>query len=243
VLDASREELAESFAATPNLAESALYRIVVAHEGDPPWSILVNGNPCGRRQEDAVLLAGLGTLAQEIDATVLTGMDWTAWTSGFASLEDQRACAALRSSPAATSIGAAAPGFLLRQPYGKATDPIAAFTFTEQTSPPAPGRFLWGSAAFVIAELLARSYTAAGGWDFAPGDDNILSDLPIHVFAQDGESIETPGAQAWLGEAKVDELIKEGLMPLVSMKGRGEVRVPRFQSIASPPAALAGRWR
>jgi len=173
----------------------------------------------------------------------VTGQDWAAWTSGLATLEDQRACAALRGSPAATSIGAATPGFLLRQPYGKGTDPIEAFAFLEQTSPPAPERFLWGSAAFLVAELLARAYTAASGWDFAPGDESVISDLPIHFFTQEGESMETSGAQVWLGDAKVDELIKEGLMPLVAAKGRGEVRIPRFQSIASPPAALAGRWR
>jgi type VI secretion system protein ImpC len=244
VLDGSRDELAADFAATPNLADSALYGIIVDRAGETPqWSLLVNGNPCGRRQEDAALLGSLGALAQEIEATVVTGQDWALWTSGSASLEDQRACAALRSSPAAHAIGAATPGFLLRQPYGKGTDPIEAFAFAEQSSPPAPERFLWGSAAFLVAELLARSYTAAGGWDFSPGDENIVSDLPIHFSTQDGESTETSGAQVWLTEAKVDELIKEGLMPLVAVKGRGEVRLPRFQSIASPPAALAGRWR
>jgi type VI secretion system protein ImpC len=244
VLDASREELAADFAAKPNLADSALYRIVVDRPGEAPqWSLLVNGNPCGRRQEDAALLGRLGSLAQEIEATVVTGQNWAAWTSGFASLEDQRACGALRSSPAAHSIGAATPGFLLRQPYGKGTDAIESFAFSEQSTPPVPERFLWGSAAFLVAELLARSYTAAGGWDFSPGDECVISDLPIHVFTQDGESVETSGAQVWLGEAKVDELIKEGLMPLVAVKGRGEVRIPRFQSIASPPAALAGPWR
>jgi hypothetical protein len=41
----------------------------------------------------------------------------------------------------------------------------------------------------------------------------------------------------------MDALIKEGVMPVISAQGRGEVRFPRFQSIASPPAALVGRWR
>jgi type VI secretion system protein ImpC len=38
-------------------------------------------------------------------------------------------------------------------------------------------------------------------------------------------------------------LINEGLMPLLSVKGRDAVRLPRFQSIAEPAAPLAGRWR
>jgi type VI secretion system protein ImpC len=243
VLDASSEELLADFAAAPDLADSAMYHILVDHTSDTPWSLLVSGNPCGRQQEDAALLARLGTLAQSVEAAVVAGMDSKVWSAGSPSLEDQRACQALRSSPAATAIAIGCPGFLLRLPYGKATDPIEGFAFNEQTSPPLAERYLWGSAAFALAELLARTYAAAGGWDFSPGDVSSVTDLPIHVFTQDGESTETPVAQVWMPESKIDELIKEGLVPLVSVRGRGEARVPRIQSIASPPAALAGRWR
>ncbi|MBN2573961.1 MAG: type VI secretion system contractile sheath large subunit [Deltaproteobacteria bacterium] len=243
VLDASDQELAADFAAAPNLADAAMYRLIVDHGEPVPWSLLVACSPCGRRQHDASLLARLGTLAQAVDAAVLVGMDWTAWKDGFASLEDQRACTALRNSPTATAIAVAAPGILLRLPYGNATEPIESFAFAEQSSPPAAERYLWGSASLAVAELLARSYVGAGGWDFVPGDESSISDLPIHVFARDGESAETPASQVWLRDSEVDQMIKEGLMPIVSVRGRGEVSVPRFQSIASPPAGLAGRWR
>jgi type VI secretion system protein ImpC len=52
-----------------------------------------------------------------------------------------------------------------------------------------------------------------------------------------------PSAEVWLPETKVDAIIQGGFMPIVPMRGRGSVRVPRFQSIASPVAPLAGRWR
>jgi hypothetical protein len=32
-------------------------------------------------------------------------------------------------------------------------------------------------------------------------------------------------------------------MPLCSVRGRDEVQLLRIQSIADPPAPLAGRWR
>ncbi len=243
VLDVSRAELAEDFAAAPSLAETAMYGLIVDRAGDKPWSLLIDCNPYGRGQEDAALLARLGTLAQQVDAAVVAGMDWAAFSAGSASLEDQRAWTALRNSTAATSIAVSLPGILLRLPYGKGTEPIERFVFTEQTSPPASGRYLWGSPALAVAQLLAQSFASAGGWDFAPGDHSSIDDLPIHITRQDGESVQTPCAQTWLPESKIDALIKEGLMPMVSAQGRGEVRVPRFQSIASPPAALAGRWR
>jgi predicted component of type VI protein secretion system len=243
VLDVSRAEMAADFAAAPNLAETALYGVIVDRAGDKPWSLLVDCNVYGRGQEDASLLARLGALAQEVDAAVVAGMDWAAFSAGFASLEDERAWAALRHSTAATSIAVASPSLLQRLPYGKGTYPTERFAFTEQLSPPLPGRYLWGSSAMAVAQLLAQSFAAAGGWDFSPGDELSLGDLPTHVTRQDGESVQTPCAQAWLPESKIDALIKEGLVPVVSVQGRGEVRIPRFQSIASPPAALAGSWR
>jgi type VI secretion system protein ImpC len=243
VLDISRAELAGDFAAAPSLAETALYGIVVDRAGDKPWSLLVDCNPYGRGQEDAALLARLGTLVQEVDAAVVAGMRWAAFSAGFASREDERAWSALRNSTAATSIAVAVPSILLRLPYGKDTDPIERFVFTEQSSPPVSGRYLWGSSAWGVAQLVAQSFAAAGGWDFAPGDESTIDDLPTHVTKQDGESVQSPCTEAWLPESKIDALMKEGLMPMVSAQGRGQVRVPRFQSIASPPAALAGRWR
>jgi len=243
VLDISRAELADDFAAAPSLADTALYDIVVDRVGDKPWSLLADCNPYGRGQEDAALLARLGTLVQEVDAAVVAGMSWAAFSAGFASREDERAWSALRNSTAATSIAVAVPGLLLRLPYGKDTDPVERFVFTEQSSPPVSGRYLWGSSAWGVAQLVAQSFAAAGGWDFAPGDESTMDDLPTHITKQDGESVQTPCAETWLPESKIDALIKEGLMPMVSAQGRGQVRAPRFQSIASPPAALAGRWR
>jgi type VI secretion system protein ImpC len=225
------------------LVDSAMHRIVAGQAFEMPWSLVVFADRCGREQEDAALLARLGTLAQSVDAALLAGIDWRVWSAGSPSPEDLRACSALRQSPAATSIAVAAPAVLLRLPYGQATDAIESFAFSEQTSPPAAERYLWGSAAFALAELLARTYAAAGGWGFSPGDVSAITDLPIHVFTQDGESSETPVAQTWMTESMIDGLLKEGMVPIVSVRGRGEARVPRIQSIASPPAALAGPWR
>jgi type VI secretion system protein ImpC len=243
VLDVSHAEVGEDFAAAPSLAETAMYGLVVDRVGDKPWSLLVDCDAYGRGQEDAALLARLGTLAQEVDAALVVGTTWTAFSAGFASREDERAWTALRNSTAATSIAVALPSILQRLPYGKSTETTERFDFTEQSTPPVLGRYLWGSSALAVAQLLAQSFASAGGWDFAPGDESSIDDLPTHITKQDGESVQTPCTQTWLPESKIDALIKEGLMPLVSVQGRGEVRVPRFQSIALPPAALAGRWR
>jgi type VI secretion system protein ImpC len=243
VFDVSRRELAQDFALAPSLGESAMYRLVVDRVGDRPWSLLVDGTRYGRTKEDAALLARLGTLAQSVDAAMVAGMDLSAWNGGFPSIEDRGAWTALRNSPAAASIAVAVPSILLRLPYGKDTEATERFVFSEQSTPPAKERYLWGSAALSVAQLIAQSYASADGWGFTPGDDCILGDLPVHVTKQDGESVQTPCAEAWLPESMIDALIKDGLVPMVPAQGRGEVRMPRLQSLASPPSALVGRWQ
>jgi type VI secretion system protein ImpC len=243
VLDVSRDELTSDFAAAAELTQSALYRLVVDEAGQRPWSLLVLGSQVRRGKEDAALLARMGTIAQSVQAAVVAGMDYSAWKAGFSSVEEQGAWTALRNRPAAGSIALAVPSVLVRLPYGKDTDAVEGFAFTEQSNPPVSERYLWGTAAMPVAQLIAQSYSAAGGWDFSPGDESIVGDLPVHISKQDGESVQTPCAQAWLPESAIDALIKEGLVPMVSAQGRGEVRMPRLQSLSSPPAALGGRWQ
>jgi len=243
VLDVGRDELAADFASAGDLIDSAMYRLVVDQAGEKPWSLLVLGGQIRRGKDDAALLARLGTLAQSVQAAVVAGMDFSTWKTGFSSVEDQGAWSALRNSPAAGAIALAAPSVLVRLPYGKDTDAVERFAFTEQTLPPMGERYLWGSAAISVAQLIAQSYAAAGGWDFTPGDEHVVGDLPLHITKQDGESVQTPCAQAWLPESAIDALIKDGIVPMVSAQGRGEVRMPRLQSLASPPAALTGRWQ
>jgi type VI secretion system protein ImpC len=243
VLDASRDELVEDLANASSLSDSALCRLVVDQGGDEPWSLLVDLTEYECEKQDAALLARLGTIAQQVDAAVLASMDWDSWSRGFASPDDELAWTDLRNLPAATCIAVALPNLLLRLPYGKGTDPIESFDFSEQTVPPTMHGYLWGSAALALAESLGQSYLGAGGWHFSPGDTPSIEDLPIHVSQRDEESVQTPCAQVWLPESKIDALVKAGLMPMVSVRGRGQVRISRFQSIASPPTALAGRWQ
>jgi hypothetical protein len=45
-----------------------------------------------------------------------------------------------------------------------------------------------------------------------------------------------------LRESDVEYLLDHGLMALASLKEEDAVLLVRFQSLADPPARLAGRW-
>jgi type VI secretion system protein ImpC len=75
-----------------------------------------------------------------------------------------------------------------------------------------------------------------------PGQIAEIEKLPLHVYEGDGASQVKPCAEVVLTEDAVERLVEEGLIPLVSFKGRDVARVARFQSIADPPGSLAGPW-
>jgi predicted component of type VI protein secretion system len=147
----------------------------------------------------------------------------------------------LRHSPNARWIGLAMPRFLLRMPYGAKTDATDAFAFEEMPATPEHERYLWGSPAVACAYLLGHAFTRFG-WDMRPGQVSDITGLPAHIYRSDGEAELKPCAEVLLTEEAVELLLERGLIPLISMKGADRIRVARIQSIADPPALLAGRW-
>jgi type VI secretion system protein ImpC len=88
---------------------------------------------------------------------------------------------------------------------------------------------------------LAQSFSE-NGWQFRTMLHSTLDGLPLHVYKQNGESVLQPCAEALLTERAAEQILEAGLMPLVSLKGKDVARLVRFQSIAEPLQALAGRW-
>ncbi|MDR2673336.1 MAG: type VI secretion system contractile sheath large subunit [Opitutaceae bacterium] len=147
---------------------------------------------------------------------------------------------ALRESPAAAHLALAAPRFLLRLPYGRTTDPVDAFAFEEIESPDQHEQYLWASPAVLIAQLYIERFKQKGwAMDLAAGQT--VGDLPVHHFKHNGESCMTPCAEAWLTERAAVAIASQGLIPVLSIKNSGSVRIGRINSIAAGDAPLALR--
>ena len=258
LLDVSLAELrADMRACDGDHRRSGLYRRLVEHETRAadglPWSLLAGAFTLGKNVEDIELMAFLGAVAAHAGGPLIAGAD--ASFAGCASLaatpdprdwqaggsEAEARWLALRKSPVAAWLGLALPQVLMRLPYGRKTDAVAAFPFEELDPDAAHGEFLWGSAAVACALLTSRAFAAAG-WSMQPGDERDLGDLPAYIRERDGEKLLMPAAEAYLGERAVDVLVGAGLMPLASMKNRNAILVPRMQSIAAPARPLAGPW-
>ncbi len=134
----------------------------------------------------------------------------------------QSAWVKVRALPEAVHASLALPRFLLRQPYGTNGEPIDSFSF-EELPPDVPHQnFLWGNPE---------------GWGASTRGFGEVEDLPVYRFKQNGETGVKPCAEAWMPESVSERIFAQGLVPVMSIKGRDAVRV-NLRPISSADAPL-----
>ncbi len=242
LLDVSKAELAaELEAARDDLRRSDLWRAVVEESvgtpGGQPWALMAGNFYFSQSPEDLKLLARLGAVGRAAGAPFLAAtspqMLQDLATGSFSQI---------RKLPQAPWMGLVLPRFLLRLPYGQDTSPTDLFHFEEFGAEPDHDAYLWGNPALACVYLLGESFSRAG-WDMKPGMVRDIDGLPLHTYRADGETKCKPCGEVLMTEDGAEALLENGIMPLASIRDRDTVRVIRFQSIADPPAPLAGRWR
>ena len=225
ILDARIEELIADLASFERLLADSEY----------PWALLIGGFAFGQSELDVMRLQILGRIA------ATSGAPFLAEAQPLEQAEATAAWQSLRRSREARWVGLALPRFLLRLPYGKATAPVESFDFEEMPES-VHTQYLWGNPAFCCACLLGQAFRRHG-WDRGSGIHQQLDGLPLHVYAEDGETIAKPCAEVLLTETDAEFLVSSGFMPVMSMRHRDSVVVVRFQSLEDPPSPLPGPWR
>ncbi len=242
--DISAEELAADMAAQDDLTQSGF------------CELLVEGTPDGRGRFSAV--CGLYTFEETPPHAELLGRIakvcahvnapfFGAISTGFMETPmDERhplvaqAWDALRALPEAGYVGLASPRFLLRRPYGAKSEPIYEFDFEEFTEAEGLSGMLWANPVALVVILLARSFRKTGA-SLGLGQVMSLGGMPYH-FVKDryGDQVALPCTERNLTQTRTQAAVARGLMPVVSVKGRDEVRLASFQSLAG--ATVLGSW-
>ena len=111
------------------------------------------------------------------------------------------------------------PNVLLRQPYGKRSDPIDAFDFDELGPAPSHKAFLWGSASIVVALMWLT-------------ESLIIDDAQLVTYDDGGGQAIKPPTGAYMTDSAADALLARGIVPLLAQRGGTDIRVPRLQSMA-----------
>jgi type VI secretion system protein ImpC len=224
--------------------------------GAPPWAVIGGVYQFTGSGEQLRLLERMGQICRQANAPFVAGAaadlvgcpsfgttpDPSDWQAFSAQPDGHQRWERLRRSTEAAYIGLALPRFLLRLPYGRATEAITACGFEEMVGVPDHEHYCWGNPMFACLVLLGQAFSA-DRWQLRPGSIQDLEGLSLHVYHDDaGDSITKPCAEAWLTEQAAERLLDLGLMPLLSYKNEDRVRLIRFQSIAAPATPLQGRW-
>ena len=244
--DVSAEELAADLAATQSLADTGLFGMLVeqpamdAHQG--ALSAVIGLYNFELSPVHADLLGRVAQVAGAAGAPFVSAIGPDALKTPMHEQDPliKDAWNALRGLPASAYLGLATPRFLLRMPYGRKTDPIDAFALEEFTRQSGLSGMLWGHAALIPALLLAESWAQQGA-KMKLGTVMGVGDIAYYVYiAEDGEQTALPCTERLYSERQATAVDAYGVMPLVSLRGRPELRLASFLSLAGTP--LAGLW-
>ncbi len=242
--DISAEELAADMAAQDDLSESGLCQLLAEStpDGRGPFSAICGLYTFEETPPHAELVGRIAQVAAHVRAPFFAAI-----TPGFldTDIKDRHPLVAeawdtLRAMPEAGYVGLSSPRFLLRRPYGAKSDPISEFDFEEFTQTEGLSGMLWANPVALVTILLARSFRKNGP-SLGLGSVMSLGGMPYH-FVKDryGDQVALPCTERNLTQAKTQAAIGRGYMPVISVKGRDEVRLGSFQGLNG--TTVLGFW-
>jgi len=245
--DVSAQEIATDLAAQDDLSDSGLLRLLTEgpldeEEGRGGFSAVFGLYSFEETPPHAELLARVARVAAHIDAPFFTALSPAFLETAKADRHPlvAKAWDSLRGMAEAKYLGLVSPRFMLRRPYGAKSDPIYAFSFEEFTMHAGLSGMLWANPVVLVAILLAGSFKKDGK-SMSLGSVMSLGDIPFH-FVDDkyGDQVALPCTERNLTTAKMETAITRGLMPVLSIKGRDEIRLGSFQALGG--GEILGPW-
>jgi type VI secretion system ImpB/VipA family protein len=245
--DVSAEEIAADLASEEDLAQTGLVRLLTEEpldeeNGRGGYSALIGLYTFEETPPHAELLGRIGRVAAHVDAPFISAI-----TPAYLDIKKEdrhplvvKAWDTFRAMPEAGHVGLASPRFMLRRPYGAKSEPIYEFAFEEFTEAEGLRGMLWANPAVLVTILLAQSFKQ-NGKAMNLGSVMSLGGVPYH-FVNDryGDQVALPCTERNLTMDKHEHSVQRGYMPVLSVKGRDEIRLGSFNSVAGQE--LLGPW-
>ncbi|MDR0210478.1 MAG: type VI secretion system contractile sheath large subunit [Pseudomonas putida] len=201
LLNVSQNELSKDLTRAVDFDQTVLFKKIYEEEygtfGGYPFSVLVGDYFFGRHPQDIALLRKISEVAAAAHAPfiaaaspllfdmkqfndlavpkdlakVFESLELGPWRD-FRETEDSR------------YVSLVLPRFLLRLPYGPDTLPVEGMDFSEKVGSPDGKQYLWGNAAWALAQRITDAY-AKYGWGAAirgAESGGALTNLPQHTF-------------------------------------------------------------
>lgn len=221
--------------------------------GAKPWSVWIGDYEIRDQANDIFFLERMGKLATLANTTFITGassqlvscqsLTETPDADDWQLLRDSNILKAwqyLRDAEQAKHLALLFPKILLRLPYGAKTKAVECFDYEEMPES-IHENYLWANASYALLNLLAASYSLSK-WQFKPGQLNEITDLPVHIYDDEGEQQIKPCAEILLTERGGEKVLQHGIMPVWSVKNEDKIRIGPMVSLYSEPQLITGQW-
>ncbi|MCM2369906.1 type VI secretion system contractile sheath domain-containing protein [Aporhodopirellula aestuarii] len=246
--DISAEEIAADLSSAENLEDTGLYKLLVeqpsldAQQG--ALSVLIGNYTFEQTPPHADLLGRMAKICASANAPFIASISKECLKK--LNPEDvhpvvKQSWDQLYALPEAAYLALTVPRFMLRWPYGKKSEPIDSFEFEEFTPRSGVSGMLWGNSSFLSGLLIGLTYQSQGLKDMKLGSILGVDDIPFYYYTdQHGDQIALPCTDRLLSDRLAAHVNSQNFIPVLSIKGRNEVRVGGFRSLAG--AELAGPW-
>ncbi len=246
--DINAAEFAADLASSPSLEETGLYRWLVespsldASQG--PLSLFIANFVFEHIPPHAELLARVAKIAASATAPFIASVDCSFLkkvTPEEVHPLVKQSWQALRELPESVYLGLLTPRFMLRWPYGKKTEPIDSFKLEEFTQKSGLSGMLWGNSAFLAGLVLGQNFRDNGLAGMQLGSILSVDDIPFYYFNDEhGDQVALPCTERLVNVRTAQQVTAQGLIPVLSIQGRSEVRLGGMHSVIGAP--LAGPW-
>ncbi len=245
--DISAEELAADLASVDDLTESGFVKLLTGEpldeeNGRGGYSALIGLYQFEETPPHAELLGRIARVAAHVDAPFFAAMSPAFLETEKAKLPGvvSQAWDTLRGMAEAGHLGLVSPRFMLRRPYGAKSEPIYEFEFEEFTEAEGLRGMLWANPVVLVAILLARSFKKNGA-SMGLGQIMSLGDIPFHyVNDRFGDQVALPCTERNINLDKIAMAQERGFMAVSAVKGRDEIRLTSFASLAG--GEILGPW-
>ena len=252
ILQVTKEQLLEDFEDAPEVPKSGLYKTVYTSEygtfGGKPYAALIGNYEFSAGPQDIKLLQYVASVAGMAHTPFLT-----AASPAFFGIEDFKELPNLkdlksifegpkyakwqsfRESEDARYVGLTVPRFLLRLPYGPATQPVKSFNYQEDVAR-SHDHYLWGTSAFAFASRLTDSF-AKYRWCaniIGPAGGGAVENLPLHQYEAMGAIQTKIPTEVLVSERREFELAEEGFIGLTMRKGTDNAAFFSANSVQKP---------
>lgn len=239
VLNVSQSELTRDLERAMEFDQSELFKKVYEEEygtfGGNPYSCLMGDYEWGRSARDIGTLEKISNVAAAAHAPFLSAasprmFDFESFTELNAPRDlaktfestDLAKWRGFRASEDSRYVTLVLPRILMRAPYGPESAPVEEFRFEERVTGKDHGKYLWGNAAYALADRVLNAFSEYGWTAAIRGVEGggLVEGLPTHAFrSSEGDRVHKCPTEIAVPDRREKELSDQGFVTLCHCKG------------------------